>query len=120
MLVRGLTATSAGVLPTWTVVVTLIGAVNSATGLPAGDVVPAAAAAGARGIADAASTMSACRVILMLQPPRRRFTTPGSSRDPRTPSKSPSHRARPVEEHPIGDLTRDEALDNITFHWFTN
>src|SRR5216683_6816797 len=95
MLVHGSTATPAGALPTWMVAVTLIGAVNGATWLPGGDVVPAAAAAGAIRIADAASTISACRVILMVQPPRRRFTTPGSSRGPRTLSKSPSRRVGP-------------------------
>src|SRR6266851_8613014 len=96
MLVHGLTATSSGALPTWMVAVTLIGAVTGATRRFAGDVVPAAAAVtGASGIADAASTMSACRVVLMVQPPRRRFTTPGSSRGPRTLSKGPSRRVGP-------------------------
>jgi pimeloyl-ACP methyl ester carboxylesterase len=28
--------------------------------------------------------------------------------------------ARAVEGHPVGDLTRDDVLDNVTFYWLTN
>src|SRR5262249_29117796 len=101
MLVHGLTATSAGALPTWMVAVTLIGAVNGAGGGTA-----AAPAAGASRIVDAASTTAACRAILMVQAPCRRFRTPGSSRGPRTLSKS--HRA--VLSHPNGKLVTCDLL----------